>query len=145
MENLKLYDVIIHEFSEDETIKNFAQLLTCDPVEAGISESDFRSRFRETVGYDPTTMYDFKRIDDAVDSTTAIDHLVDDVDEFKSTIRRKYLDSKDEHISNLINNELANIDDDEEYEFEEDNEESSEDDDDFDSRDFDDIEYTEEE
>lgn len=130
---LRLYDVIIKEFSEDENIKALAELFTGDPIEKGISEESFRLTFMNTVGYDPTTIYDYKRIDDQIDRTDIPEDI--DVDEFRALIRRKYVDGKNDHIRYLIDSQLeAEIDDDLLDEIDSDIDESDE------SFDFDDIE-----
>ena len=129
---LRLYDVIIKEFSEDDNIKALAELFTGDPIEKGISEESFRLTFMNTVGYDPTTIYDYKRIDDQIDRTDIPEDI--DVDEFRALIRRKYVDGKNDHIRYLIDSQLeAEIDDDLLDEIDSDIDESDE------SFDFDDI------
>ena len=132
---LRLYDVIIKEFSEDENIKSLAELFTGNPIEKGISEESFRLTFMNTVGYDPTTIYDYKRIDDQIDRTDIPEDI--DVDEFRALIRRKYVDGKNDHIRYLIDSQLeAEIDDDLLDEIESDDIDESDDE----AFDFDDIE-----
>ena len=59
---MKLYEIIAKEFSDDENYKKLGEVLCTNPVEAGVSEHVYREAFINSVGYDPTTVYDEERI-----------------------------------------------------------------------------------
>ena len=59
---MKLYEIIAKEFSDDENYKKLGEVLCTNPVEAGVAEHVYREAFINSVGYDPTTVYDEERI-----------------------------------------------------------------------------------
>lgn len=105
---MKLYELIMNskECSEEETIKNFAELLNGNPV-GKISEEDYRKRSVDAIGYDPTTVYDFDRIDKAVDNATDESMSADEIDNLKSTIKTRFIEDKDTYVRELVDDELT--------------------------------------
>lgn len=99
---MKLYEVIIREFSDDETITNLAKLFSGNPIDNGISEKEFRNTFTNAVGYDPTTIYDFARIDKYVDNNKDILDGVNDPEAFKKNMKDSFVENKDDIIEGYI-------------------------------------------
>lgn len=142
---MKLYDVIINskECSEDESIKNYAELLNGNPI-GRVTEEEYRKRSVDTIGYDPTTVYDFDRIDKTVDKVADNSMTAAEIDELKSTVKTRFVEDKDNYVRELVDDEISSralITDDEEEEdidnFDDDDfdddDDDSEDDDEFDS------------
>ncbi|MGN1102748.1 MAG: hypothetical protein ACI4RG_11185 [Huintestinicola sp.] len=129
---MKLYDVIINskECSEDESIKNYAELLNGNPI-GKVTEEEYRKRSVDTIGYDPTTVYDFDRIDKTVDKVADNSMTAAEIDELKSTVKTRFVEDKDNYVRELVDDEISSralITDDEEEEdidnFDDDDEDS---------------------
>lgn len=101
---MTLYEVIIKEFSDDDNIKNLGKLFSGNPIDNGVSEEEFRSTFVNAVGYDPTTMYDFKKIDDMVDAIASKSSV--DADNAKESSKRRFTDEKDLFMSRIVSDEM---------------------------------------
>ena len=140
---IKMYDFIIKEFSEEEKIKKFAELLSGNPI-GRVTEEEYRKRSVDAIGYDPTTVYDFDRIDKTVDKVADSSMTAAELDELKSTVKTRFVEDKDNYVRELVDDEISSralITDDEEEEEDIDNfddgdfddDEDSEDDDEFDS------------
>ncbi len=105
---MKLYDIIINskEVSEEESIKKYAELLNGNPV-GKISEEDYRKLSVESMGYDPTTVYDFDRIDKAVDNVADESMSATEIDDLKATIKNRFIEDKDSYVRELVDDELT--------------------------------------
>ena len=127
---IKMYDFIIKEFSEEEKIKKFAELLSGNPI-GRVTEEEYRKRSVDAIGYDPTTVYDFDRIDKTVDKVADNSMTAAEIDELKSTVKTRFVEDKDNYVRELVDDEISSralITD----------EEEEEDIDNFDNNDFDD-------
>ena len=128
---MKLYDVIIKEFSEEENIKNFAELLDGNPI-GKVTEDEYRKRSVDAIGYDPTTVYDFDRIDKTVDKVADSSMTAAEIDELKSTVKTRFVEDKDNYVQNLVDDEISSraiADDEEDEELYDDAEDTDVDDD----------------
>lgn len=138
---MKLYDLIIKEFPDDDWIAKLAECINGNPVENGIPESEFREAFNKSVGYDPTTVYDFARIDKSFDNHIDQFKITTNIDKVKSDIKDAYVENKDDIVDGFTEDYLKsnfslvdeNLFDDDD--FDDDDDDISEDEDD----DYDDI------
>lgn len=105
---MKLYDVIIKEFTDDDNIKNLAKLFMGNPIDNGVSEEEFRNTFVHAVGYDPTRMYDYKKIDDMVDALAPKSNV--NIDKARETSKQRYINEKDILMSQIVSDEMGVID-----------------------------------
>ena len=99
---MKLCDLIIKEFPGDEWMAKVAQCLNGNPVENGIPESEFREAFNKSFGYDPTTVYDFARIDKYYDDQSYRFRITENADKVKSDIKNGYVYNKDETVDYFV-------------------------------------------
>ena len=105
---MKLYDLIIREFSGDEWMTKLAECLNGNPVENGVSEETFRETFMKSVGYDPTTVYDIDRINKYYDENKHRFDLSDEDDvKVKLDIQSDYIARKDETVGTFVENYLT--------------------------------------
>lgn len=102
---MKLYDVIIKEFTDDDNIKNLAKLFMGNPIDNGVSEEEFRNTFVHAVGYDPTRMYDYKKIDDMVDALAPKSNV--NIDKARETSKQRYINEKDILMSQIVSDEMG--------------------------------------
>lgn len=102
---MKLYDVIIKEFTDDDNIKNLAKLFMGNPIDNGVSEEEFRNTFVHAVGYDPTRMYDYKKIDDMVDTLASKSKV--NVEKAKETSKQRYDNEKDILMARITSEEMG--------------------------------------
>lgn len=159
---MKLYEIIAREFSDDENYKKLGEVLCTNPVEVGVAEHVYREAFMNSVGYDPTTVYDEERIRRYYgDNKHRFNIPADKTDsEMVSEIVTDYKDRKDKTVEAFTesylttnywggNNGIFNADDDDDDEEDEDIFDSKDDldsfleDDDDDDDDSDDVEYFE--
>lgn len=131
---MTLYEVIIKEFSDDDNIKNLGKLFSGNPIDNGVSEEEFRSTFVNAVGYDPTTMYDFKKIDDITESMTAgtvFDGDESTISSIKASSKHRFLEEKTSFIKSIVTEEINGESTNEDFS------DDFDDDDDFDDIDID--------
>lgn len=102
---MKLYDVIIKEFTDDDNIKNLAKLLTGNPIDNGVSIDEFRTTFKNAVGYDPTTIYDYGAIDKMIDEF-APKSCVTDVEKARETSKHRFDAEKYELMGRIVADEM---------------------------------------
>ena len=102
---MKLYDVIIKEFTDDDNIKNLAKLLTGNPIDNGVSIGEFRTTFKNAVGYDPTTIYDYAAIDKIADEL-APKSYVTDIEKAKETSKQRFDAEKYELMGRIVADEM---------------------------------------
>ena len=123
---MKLYEIIAKEFSDDENYKKLGEVLCTNPVEAGVSEHVYREAFINSVGYDPTTVYDEERIKKYYgDNKHRFNIPADKTDaEMVSEIVADYKDRKDKTVESFTESYLTtyyyggndDVDDDDEEE-----------------------------